>query len=94
MSSSPSTPARRAKFDGVQVTGNTGRTLDQIVHATGWRTIFGVRGWKQLTEARLDDGVDGVRASYQKHNRLLAKVTLTGLDVSRGHQHCDPVAEH
>ncbi|MGA3024525.1 MAG: BamA/TamA family outer membrane protein [Bryobacteraceae bacterium] len=70
----------RAKFDGVHVSGTTGRTLDEIVRATGWRNPFGIRGWKQLTEARLDDGVDGVRSSFQKHDRLLAKVTLTGLD--------------
>jgi outer membrane protein insertion porin family len=70
----------RARFDGVQVTGNTGRTQVEIVHATGWRNPFSTRGWKQFTEARLDDGVNGVRSSFQKHNRLLVKVTLTGLD--------------
>jgi outer membrane protein assembly complex protein YaeT len=71
-------PGARAKFDGVRVTGNAGRPMDEIVHATGWRTIFG--HWKQLTQSRLNDGVDAVRASFQKHNRLLAKVTLTTLD--------------
>lgn len=73
-------PAARATFAGVQVTGNTGRSLQEIIRATGWHRPFGLRGWKQLTEARLDEGVDGVRSSFQKHDRLLAKVALTGLD--------------
>jgi outer membrane protein assembly complex protein YaeT len=70
----------RARFDGVHVTGDTGRPLDDIVRATGWHNPFGIRGWKQLTETRLGDGVNGVRSTFQKHDRLLAKVTLTGLD--------------
>jgi outer membrane protein insertion porin family len=69
----------RAKFDGIQITGNPGRTIEQIVHSTGWRNPFGFRGWKQLTEARLNDGVDGLRKSFQKQNRLLARVDLTGV---------------
>jgi outer membrane protein insertion porin family len=70
----------RARFDGIRVTGNSSRTIDEVVRASGWHNPFGIRGWKQLTESRLDDGVDGVRASFQKHDRLLAKVMLTGLD--------------
>jgi outer membrane protein assembly complex protein YaeT len=73
-------PGDRARFDGIHVTGNTGRSVEEIIRATGWHHPFGIRGWKQLTEARLNDGVDGVRSSLQKHNRLLAKVALTGLD--------------
>jgi len=69
----------RAKFDGVQIAGNPGRTMEQIVHATGWRNPFGFRGWRQLTEARLNDGVDGLRKSFQKHDRLMARVDLTGV---------------
>ncbi len=70
----------RARFDGLHVTGDSTRALQDITRATGWRSLFGIRGWRQLTESRLNDGVDGVRASFQKHDRLLAKVTLTGLE--------------
>jgi outer membrane protein assembly complex protein YaeT len=70
----------RARFDGIHVTGNSTRLLEDIIRASGWHNPFGIRGWKQLTEARLDDGVNGVRSSFQKHDRLLAKVALAGLD--------------
>ena len=70
----------RAKFDGVRITGNAARPEAKLIRATGWHNPFGLRGWKQLTEARLQDGLDAVRATLQKHDRLLARVTLTSLD--------------
>jgi len=73
-------PGARAKFDGVRITGVAGRSEENIVRATGWRNPLGLRGWKPLTEARLLDGIEAARASLQKHNRLLAKVTLSTLD--------------
>jgi outer membrane protein assembly complex protein YaeT len=70
----------RAKFDGVRITGNAARPEARLIRATGWHNPFGLRGWKQLTEARLQDGIGAVRASLQKHDRLLAQVTLTSLE--------------
>jgi len=71
---------QRARFDGIRITGDSTRTLADVIKATGWRNPFSLRGWRQLTESRLNDGVDSVRSSFQKHNRLLAKVTLASLD--------------
>ena len=71
---------KRARFDGVRVTGDNTRRLQDIVRATGWRYPFGIPRWKELTAARLDDGVDGVRSSLQRHDRLLASVSLTGVE--------------
>ena len=70
----------RAKFDGVRITGNAARPEASLIRAAGWHNPFGLRGWKELTEARLQDGLDAARASLQKHDRLLAQVTLTSLD--------------
>ena len=71
----------RARFDGARISGGGGAlTPWQVIKAAGWHRPFGIIGWKELTEARLEDGVDAVRTSYQKHDHLLARVTLSGLE--------------
>jgi outer membrane protein assembly complex protein YaeT len=72
-------PGKRAKYDGVSVSGKTERSTDSIIHSTGWKRFFGI-GWRPQTENRTQSGVVGVRSWYEKHNRLLAKVTLVKLD--------------
>lgn len=73
-------PGQRAKFDGVAVEGDPGRSRDAIVRSTKWRRPFGLFGWRPMTESRLQSGLENVRAYYQKQDRLLARVTLSGLE--------------
>jgi outer membrane protein insertion porin family len=70
----------RAKFDGVVVTGKSERSTDSIIKSAGWKRLFGLLGWRYVTENRVQNGVDNVRSWYPKHNRLLAKVTLENLN--------------
>lgn len=74
----------RARFDGVNVTGKPERSTDSIVKSTGWKRLRGLLGWQDVTETRVQTGVDNVRSWYPKHERLLAKVNLTdlGFDAS------------
>lgn len=78
-------PGKRARFDGVTVTGDKNVSASRVIRATGWQRgwwIFGwgLLGWKQMTESRISLGLDHVRQDFQKGNRLLAKVTLVRLN--------------
>ncbi len=75
-------PGKRAKFDGLTVTGHPERTTDQLIRSTGWKRFWGLLGWHYLTENRLRSGIDNIREWYPKHDRLLAKATLVKIDYS------------
>jgi outer membrane protein assembly complex protein YaeT len=72
-------PGSRAKFDGVVVEGDPGRSQSAIIRSTKWQRPFGLFGWRPLTESRLQSGIENVRSYYQKHDHLLARVSLTNL---------------
>ncbi len=71
---------KRAKFNGVVVTGDSERTLNSIIATSGWKGLWGLFRWKPLTETRLQSGLEGIRSWYQTHNHLMAKVTLVKLE--------------
>ncbi len=73
-------PGQRAKFHGVNVTGDPQRPLQAIINSTGWKPWRGFLPWRSLTESRLQTGLDNIRNWYQKNNRLLAHVTLVRLE--------------
>jgi outer membrane protein insertion porin family len=73
-------PGKRARFDGVLVTGDPERSVSSVIRSTGWHRLFGGFGWRPVTENRVQSGVEGVRGWYQKHDRLLANVRLDKLD--------------
>lgn len=72
----------RARFDGIQIQGQPGRSAANIQRSTRWRSLFLNRRklWRPLTESRVQSGLENVRSYYQKHDLLLAKVTLEHLD--------------
>ncbi|MGI8744461.1 MAG: POTRA domain-containing protein [Bryobacteraceae bacterium] len=73
-------PGPRARFDGITVTGNPERSVESIVHSTGWKPFHGLLRWRPVTENRLQSGLEGIRGWYQRNNHLLAKTTLSKLD--------------
>ena len=84
-------PGRRAKFDGLVANGDTLRPLENLIHSSSWKRFGGLFGWHQLTETRLQNGVDNIRAWYPKHDRLLAQVTLLNLDYDADANTVTPV---
>ena len=69
----------RARFDGVTVTGTFFRPEQSVVHATGWRRGFlflTLPGWRDVTEARLQNGRSRVQDMFQQGDRLGTNVTL------------------
>jgi len=73
-------PGQRAKFDGLVASGDTLRPLPSLIHSSGWMRFGGWLGWHQLTQTRLQNGVDDIRSWYPKHDHLLAQVNLVNLD--------------
>jgi len=76
-------PGKRARFDGVRANGTYTRSLESIGRATRWHNGFlfvTFPGWRPVTETRVQTGVERVRQSFQRANRLLARVTLERLE--------------
>ncbi len=67
----------RARYTMPEVTGNAERTAKEIARATRWK---GWLGWKKVNEARTQDGLQRVRRSYQKQDRLEARVSLGAVE--------------
>jgi outer membrane protein assembly complex protein YaeT len=73
----------RAHFDGIELAGQINRPKDSMIKATGWHRGFGpirLPGWREVTESRVQTGLERLRKDFQKGDRLEAKVTLDKLD--------------
>lgn len=73
----------RAHFDGVELMGQLDRSKGSAISATGWHRALGpirLPGWREVTESRLQNGLEHLRKDLQKGDRLEAKVTLDKLD--------------
>jgi outer membrane protein insertion porin family len=70
---------RRSHFGPPELDGDVQLSEHDVIKSTKWKRWFG-RGWQPITEARLRDGLDGVRKRLEKDDRLLATVTLKSLD--------------
>jgi len=85
-------PGDRAKFGGLEVTGNVLRTKGQLVRSSAWKRFYGLfGGWKPLTENRLQNGIENIRSWYPKHDHLLARVTVDRLDYHEDTNTVTPV---
>jgi outer membrane protein assembly complex protein YaeT len=74
----------RAHFDGIELgAGQLNSLTDKEIKATGWHSGFGpirLPGWRDVTESRVQTGLERLRKDFQKGDRLEAKVTLDKLD--------------
>jgi outer membrane protein insertion porin family len=73
----------RAHFDGIELAGQLNSTKESAIKATGWHRGFGpiqLPGWRDVTESRVQTGLERLRQDFQKGDRLEAKVTLDKLD--------------
>ncbi len=73
----------RAHFDGVELAGQLDRSKESAIGTTGWHRGFGpirIPGWREVTESRVQSGLERLRKDLQKGDRLEAKVTLDKLD--------------
>jgi outer membrane protein insertion porin family len=73
----------RARFDGARLSGNFDKPAASVIRATRWRRGIGpivFPGWRELTENRLQTGIERVRQDFQTGDHLQARVTLERLD--------------
>jgi outer membrane protein insertion porin family len=68
----------RARFAVPTISGDTKISFDRILTATKFRRWL-IHTPKPMTQARVRQGIEGIRTLYQKENRLQAKVTLDSI---------------
>lgn len=76
---------KRARFNGVTLSGKFTKTPERIIHASHWRRGFlfvTFPGWRYATESLVAAGVASVRQDFQKGDHLEAQVTLEKLDYN------------
>lgn len=82
-------PGKRILYSAPLISGTPGElTPEQITNATKWRRqiLPGVHipGYRGITQNRTRAGLDNIRDKYHKASRLLATVTLEGIDEATG----------
>ncbi len=83
----------RARFTGPVISGNPELSTESIIRATHWKRLYGLLGWQDVTEARVRQGLENLRRSYEKEDHLQAKVTLTKLDYEEASNRARPVLD-
>jgi outer membrane protein insertion porin family len=73
----------RARFEKPLISGNPERSADNIIRSSKWQRLYGLLGWQQVTDTRVQQGLDNIRKYYQKKDLLLARVNLTSLDYQK-----------
>ena len=70
----------RARFTKPVLTGTPVRSDGAILWKTRWQRLWGLAGYKHVTESRVQNGLERVRYSFQTRDFLMAKVALEKLE--------------
>jgi outer membrane protein insertion porin family len=87
------TPGARARFTRPVFTGNPERSEGRLIRTTSWQRWWGLRGWKEVTEQRVGEGLEKLRSSYLKRDHLLARVVLKALHYNESANTIQPEVE-
>ncbi|MCX6590794.1 MAG: BamA/TamA family outer membrane protein [Acidobacteria bacterium] len=87
------TPGRRARFAAPLVTGKTQLTAEAVARASGWQRLWGLAGYRSLTQQRVTQGVQRIRKALEKRGYLMSSVTLRGLEWKPGEGVAVPTVE-
>ncbi len=69
----------RAHFAGVNLSGQFTQSREELIETTDWKRGLGpipLPGWREITENRLQTGLEKLRRELQKDDRLQATVRL------------------
>ncbi|MBI4874335.1 MAG: BamA/TamA family outer membrane protein [Acidobacteria bacterium] len=80
----------RALFSRPLFSGDPKQTEEKLTSSTRWRRLLPWPDWRPMTEARLQEGLDRIRRSYQKRNLLMAKIQLEGMRYDAGSKSVTP----
>jgi outer membrane protein assembly complex protein YaeT len=88
-------PGRRARFGGLHLEGTSPRSRNALLRSSGWLRGAGPLslpglGFREYTQQRLQEGLEKMRLSLQKGDRLLARVTLERLDFDAARNRLTP----
>ncbi|HEU0121709.1 MAG TPA: outer membrane protein assembly factor BamA, partial [Bryobacteraceae bacterium] len=84
------TAGKRARFVQPVITGTFHRTEKSIVRMTRWQRLWGLAGYKQVTENRVQTGLEKIRYSFQAQDYLMAKVALEKLEYLKESNRLQP----
>lgn len=83
-------PGRRARFARPEFEGSLLKSEKSLIRRTGWQRWFGLRGWQELTSARLQRGLDRMQDAYRKQGYLRSSVRLLELSFDSSRQTATP----
>jgi len=75
-------PGRRAKLTKPILQGLPTKELEHAEAATRWKRFWGLLGWKHVSEAAIQQGLDHVRKIYRDDNYMMVKVHVNELRYS------------
>jgi outer membrane protein assembly complex protein YaeT len=84
-------PGPRADFMRPEVHGIEPDQIQRLVNTTRWRRLWGIFGWRPVTERRVQSGLDRVRQSWARRDYLLSKVDLEEMKYGAGPPRAEPV---
>ncbi|HYL37256.1 MAG TPA: BamA/TamA family outer membrane protein [Bryobacteraceae bacterium] len=82
----------RARYHTPVITGNLKMAVETIIRATHWKRRF-IGGWHLVTQTRTAEGLDKVRARYEKDGRLMSTVDLKSMDYDHDTRRVTPVLD-
>lgn len=90
---------KRAHFEGIQISSPPDQPLSEktkasLIHASQWRrgiAFVPLPGWREVTETRVQVGIENLRRLLQRDDRLQARVTLDRLDYNEATKGVTPV---
>ncbi|MEZ5400075.1 MAG: POTRA domain-containing protein [Bryobacteraceae bacterium] len=84
-------PGPRARFASPRADGLEPNQLNRLINTTRWRRLWGLLGWRPMTENRVQSGLDRARRSYAKRDHLLAEVDLAEMTYQPKSAEAQPV---
>ncbi|MBM3812118.1 MAG: hypothetical protein FJW20_10860 [Acidimicrobiia bacterium] len=86
-------PGPRSRLTEPVIGGVPQREFDRVVNASKWKRLWGLLGYKPVTETRVQQGLDHIRTYYSRRDHLLNRVTLKELDYKPRESVAQPVLE-
>lgn len=72
-------PGPRARYAPPVITGHPKKDPQKLINAARWKRWLFFPGFKPVTQARTQNGLERMRGLYRKDRRLMARVTLENL---------------